>query len=300
MADWREALAAAKPGDYGVIGDPILHSLSLRLQQPALDQWWREKGGHHEKTPRYILFHVHAADLRAFVQEAKFRRLAGFNVTVPHKTSVMSHLDRLDSFARTVGAVNTVKLEGHGYAGYNTDGYGFARALREMSLAPQTALVLGAGGTGQVIVHQLLALDVKKIYWWNRSAGRLSSAPREITQHPAVHLMEAAVSLAAAGGDVELVVNATSVGLKADEGLPIPGMNFQNVKAAFDVVYHRNTVFLQEAKAAGAKVCGGLPMLLYQGAEAFRIWTGTEAPVELMKTALLKAVKEKGIEPVWP
>jgi len=300
MADWREALAAAKPGDYGVIGDPILHSLSLRLQQPAFDLWWRAKGGNHEKTPRYILFHVHAADLGAFVREAKTRGLAGFNVTVPHKTAVMSHLDRLDSFARVVGAVNTVKLEG-GFAGYNTDGPGFLKTVTgDLKLSPKSALVLGAGGTGQVIVQILLALDVTKIYWWNRTVERIRPLVDRLADADRVTLISDPTALFERSAEAELIVNATSVGLNAADGMPVNGLRFRPVQAAFDVVYHRETAFLKEAKAAGARACGGLPMLLYQGAAAFEIWTGTVAPVEMMKSALLKAVKEKGIEPVWP
>lgn len=301
MADWREALAAAKPGDFGIIGDPILHSMSLRLQQPALDLWWREKGGHHEKTPRYILFHVHAADLRAFVHESKFRRLAGFNVTVPHKTAVMPHLDRLNDFARVVGAVNTVKLENGGFNGYNTDGPGFARTLsNDLNLSPESALVLGAGGTGQVIVHQLLALDVGRIYWWNRTADRIRPLVDRFENAARVTIAGDLKGVAESCGRADLVVNATSVGLNPNDGMPAPGLRFRGGQTAFDVVYHRETSFLKEARMAGARVCGGLPMLLHQGADAFKIWTGANAPVELMKSALLKAVKEKGIDPVWP
>lgn len=301
MADWREALAASKPGDYGIIGDPIARSLSLRLQQPALDGWWESKSGDPEKTPRYILFHVHAADLGAFMREVKGRKLAGFNVTVPHKTAVLPHLDRLDSFAKVVGAVNTVKLEGSGLAGYNTDGPGFSTTMKsDLKLSPTSALVLGAGGTGQVIVQMLLALEVPKIYWWNRTLDRVRPLVERLADAERVALVGDAKALAARCGEADLVVNATSAGLNAGDGLPAPGLVFRKGQAAFDVVYHRDTDFLKEARKAGARVCGGLPMLLHQGAEAFRIWTGVPAPVELMKAALLKAVKEKGIEPVWP
>lgn len=302
MADWREALAAAKPGDYGIIGDPIGHSLSIRLQQPALNRWWRMTGGDPEKTPRYILFHVFPSDVSAFVREARQRKVAGFNVTVPHKTAILPHLDRLEPFAGEVGAVNTVKFENDRAVGHNTDGLGFAQAVTEdMAVSPETALVLGAGGTGQVIVHQLLALDVGTIYWWNRTPERLGPLVDALgLQGVNVKIVENAGALRAACRESDLVVNATSVGLKDGDGLPVEGLDFRSELAAFDVIYHRDTAFLKNARASGALVCGGLPMLLYQGAAAFEIWTGATAPVDLMKEALLQALKEKGIKPVWP
>ena len=161
--------------------------------------------------------------------------------------------------------------------------------------------MLGSGGTGQVIVHQLLALDVGEIYWWNRTDERIRPLVERIRDgNRKIRIVGDSKGLAEACHSADIVVNATSVGLNSADGIPVNGLKFRPGQAAFDVVYHRETSFLREAKAAGAHACGGLPMLLYQGAAAFEIWTGSAAPVEMMKSALLKAVKEKGIEPVWP
>ena len=301
VTDWRSTLDEAKSGDFGIIGDPVAHSLSPVFQTPALGRWWTLAGRRSADAPVYRLFHVAPIDLPEAVSELH-RKLAGWNVTVPHKTAVVELMDRVDSFAHETGAVNTVKVEQGALVGYNTDGLGFARALDEdMDVRPQTAVVLGAGGTGQVIVHQLLALEVERIYWWNRTPDRLAPLLAALPdERKAVRPVTDPRALKAACAEAGLIVNATSVGLKAGDGPPAPGLEFRRGAAAFDVIYHRETAFLKQARRSGAIVCGGLPMLLYQGAAAFEIWTGEKAPVGLMKQALIKAVHEKGIEPVWP
>jgi shikimate dehydrogenase len=290
----------ARPGDFGIIGDPVAHSLSPAFQNAALNQWWRTQGRDPNDLPVYRLFPVTPADVPAALTAAKQRKLAGLNVTVPHKTAVVPYLDDLHSFAKRVGAVNTIKNENGRLVGHNTDGLGFERAVTEdMAVTPDVALVLGAGGTGQVIVHQLLAMDVHRVYWWNRTPSKIEAQLEKIRDEDRVRLVDDE-EIEQVCRESDLFINATSVGLEEGDGLPAPGLVFSDQQAAFDVVYHRRTAFLEAAKAAGALVCGGLPMLLHQGAAAFEIWTGANAPVDLMRRALDAALKEKGINPVWP
>jgi shikimate dehydrogenase len=302
MTDWRATMESSRPGDFGIIGDPVDHSLSPAMQGPALDRWWRLSGQPAATAPAYRMFHVPPAEVPDALEEIRRRKLMGVNVTVPHKTAVVPRLDRLDSFAKGVGAVNTIKLEVDELAGFNTDGVGFARTLsQDMKLKPKVALVLGAGGTAQVIVHQLLALDVEKIYWWNRTVERLRPLLKSLVRKGSdVETVADAGSVREACAASDLVVNATTVGLKEGDGLPADDLEFRAGLSAFDVIYNHETAFLSQARAAGALVCGGLPMLLHQGAAAFEIWTGETAPVDLMKDSLMKAVQEKGIKPVWP
>ena len=290
----------ARPGDYGIIGDPVAHSLSPAFQNAALSHWWRAQGRDAKDAPVYRLFPVTPADVPAALTAARQRKLAGLNVTVPHKTAVVPHLDGLHTFAKTVGAVNTVKNESGKFIGYNTDGLGFERAVTEdMGVTPDVALVLGAGGTGQVIVHQLLAMDIHRVYWWNRTPSKIAELLEKMPDTDRVRPVDDE-EIEEICRESDLFVNATSVGLAEGDGLPAPGLVFSDQQAAFDVVYHRRTAFLEAAEAAGALVCGGLPMLLHQGAAAFEIWTGANAPVDVMRRALDAALKEKGINPVWP
>ncbi len=290
----------ARPGDFGIIGDPVAHSLSPAMQNAAITHWWRTQGRDPAAVPEYRLFPVSAAEVQQAISLVRERKLAGINVTVPHKIAVVPFLDDLHRFASRVGAVNTILNENGRLTGYNTDGLGFERAVTEdMAITPDAALVLGAGATAQVIVNQLIAMDVEQIFWWNRTGDKVTDL---------IEKMPKGLNLRGVSADeigdicreCDLMVNATSVGLHDTDGLPAPGLVFSGEQAAFDVVYHRSTAFLAAAEKAGAFVSGGLPMLLHQGAAAFEIWTGENAPVDLMRKALDAALIQKGIKPIWP
>ncbi|MCB4756731.1 MAG: shikimate dehydrogenase [Elusimicrobia bacterium] len=283
----------ARPGDVGIIGDPIAHTLSPVMQNAAFKVWRQSLMSRRGASPRYHAFRVIPEQLDEALALARRFKLRGLNVTIPHKVSACRVVDHLHPFAKRVGAINTITFGPTGAQGFNTDGVGFQAALRNdlgFDAAGKTALVLGAGGTGRVIVEKLLELKAGKIYWWNRSMERDRGPWEE----------ESGVIIPLAGSidrdipkalkEADLVVNATSVGLSAGDGLPHPELKFYFGQAVFDVIYHRDTVFMKTAKAAGARVCGGLGMLLYQGVESFRLWTGTDAPVEVMRHALQEAL----------
>jgi shikimate dehydrogenase len=222
----------------------------------------------------------------------------GANVTVPYKEKVIPLLDELDPLARRIGAVNTIVVRDGSLAGHNTDAPGFLWALREKGgLDPRgkRALVLGAGGAARAVAMALLQAGATLVQVSNRTWARteiLVDAVRERSGAGAE-----AVTSAPWGtppGDVDLVVNATTMGMR---GGPAPGegpldhVPFPAGALACDLVYNPEvTPFLETARRSGARTLGGLPMLVYQGALSFQIWTGVEAPVEVMFEAARKAI----------
>ena len=291
------ALRSAKPGDFGIIGDPVDHSLSPAMQNAALAAWWRDRSK-NGPAPIYHRFPVTAGELPEALPLLKQAGLSGLNVTVPHKIAV-ARLVRPRDFAAEVGAVNTIVFGAGGMEGFNTDGPGFERAVREdLGWQPEgaAALVLGAGGTGKVFVHRLAAMKVARVYWWNRNPARVEE---ERASLPASVVAASTEDLPRVSVEASLIVNATSVGLREADPLPADGLRFRKGQAAFDAIYHRETAFLRAAGQAGARRVGGLSMLLYQGALAFEIWTGARAPVEIMRAALTKTLEEKGQRALW-
>lgn len=282
----REQFQEVRKGDFGIFGDPVEHSLSPAMHNPALRDWWVSLGNVAEAAPLYRKFWVTPDELPAALMLAQECKMAGLNITVPHKVAAFRQIGKGDAFARKVGAINTIKLESSGLMGYNTDGFGFAKAIEtdlEFAAKGKTAFVIGTGGTGSVIINELLDRGASQVFFWNRTSGRAFPGSNDKR-----------VSEITSDVNPDLIVNATSVGLKDGDPLPMPGLVFKKGQYAFDVVYNRETEFVKAARQAGAKPVGGLGMLLYQGVKAFEIWTGSKAPVEKMKASLQKALAKKG------
>lgn len=288
------------PGDLAVIGDPIEHSLSPLMHNAALSDWWSTFGKDQisKKQPRYHAIHVKKEEVQDALKLARKYQMKGLNVTVPHKETVVPFLPFLDEFSQECGAVNTIDLNGVETKGFNTDGFGFDMSLRRgLHFDPlgKTVLILGAGGTGKMMLRQLCLSGIKKAFLWNRSADRSASVVRDLKKKLDISLVETKLEMSVALTTSDVVINATSVGLKEKDGLPAPDLRFSSSQLYFDVIYHRMTPFLSAAKNAGAKACGGLGMLLFQGARSFEIWTKSAAPLKVMKKALMDAIKEKGL-----
>jgi shikimate dehydrogenase len=164
----------------------------------------------------------------------------------------------------------------------------------------KTALVLGAGGTGKVLTHQLILSGIRRIYLWNRTPEKAVKLILAMDKKLDIHLVQTRDEMILAQSAADLVVNATTIGLKEGDGLPAPGLQFSSNRVYFDVVYHRETQFLKEAKDAGASRANGLCMLLYQGARSFEIWTKSKAPIKTMKKALMESIKGKGLTLLCP
>ncbi|HEY4416662.1 MAG TPA: shikimate dehydrogenase [Verrucomicrobiae bacterium] len=283
-----------------VLGSPIRHSASPTMHNAAyaaLGLNWR-----------YLAFEVQPENLRAAIEGAKALGIAGFNLTVPHKLLALEMVDALDESAKIWGAVNTIRFEGRSptgdwqplrhfekaapveirSVGFNTDADGLARSLREdlqFELRGKRVLLLGAGGAGRSIALKLAAENVSQLFLVNRTLSKISQIIMEIHKRfPAVRVMQD-YPLA----DVDLIINATSLGLKPEDALPLDEKRFflKPAHAVYDIIYRpAETPFLAAAKKAGCKTANGLGMLLHQGALAFEIWTGQTPPVSIMRQAL--------------
>jgi shikimate dehydrogenase len=287
----------------GVYGHPIKHSASPAMQNAGIAELglnWR-----------YLAFEVHPNDLRTAIEGAKKMNFIGLNLTVPHKLLAVDMVDVLDESAKFWGAVNTIRFEGKDSSGawhpmreladapreirshgFNTDADAITRALKEdlgINLAGAKVLQLGAGGAGRTAALKLVAENVSDLFLVNRTQKKAEELAAEIrVRHPKVKVYTSYPS-----GKVDLLLNATSLGLKSDDPLPyaVDQFDLRRAEAVYDMIYRpAQTLLLQSAKSAGCRTANGIGMLLYQGAKALEIWTGQPAPIESMRKALEKNV----------
>lgn len=283
----------------GIIGFPIGHSISPVFQQAALDCC--------AIPARYRAYNVHPEDVAAFVAELRLPDILGINVTVPHKESVIPFLDNLDDWAAEAGAVNTIVHRRGRLTGYNTDGYGFLRALREgagFDPAGSRALILGAGGAARGVVLALAREKVAQLTIANRTAGRAETLARLAQSRgvaaaalPLPATANPDPALAAAARQADLIVNCTTIGMahgpQAD-GVPLPWQLLAPGALVYDLVYNPpQTRLLGEAAQAGIATLGGIEMLVYQGAAAFELWLERPAPVPEMLAAATRAMQNR-------
>jgi shikimate dehydrogenase len=273
-----------------VYGFPIAHSASPAMHNTAfaaLGMNWR-----------YLAFEVNPKNLRAAIEGAKAMGFAGLNLTVPHKLLAVEMMDDLDERAKKWGAVNTVKFvqspksKVQSAVGYNTDADAIVTALREdlkLELRGAKILLLGAGGAGRTAALKLASERVAELFLVNRTEEKAEEIAGEIIE--GFPLVKVAVGFPKA--EVDLVINATSLGLKADDDSPLDEKQFslKRTRAVYDMIYGpAETKLLAAAKKSGCKTADGLGMLLHQGAKAFEIWTGQPAPLDVMRRALEQTV----------
>lgn len=284
-----------------VYGHPIRHSASPAMQNAGIEALGLDW--------RYLAFEVRPEELAPALAGARAMRYIGLNLTVPHKLLMHDLVDELDATARTWGAVNTVRFEARDAdgewrplgefselpetgeilsRGFNTDADGIVRSLREdVSVDPRGAriLLLGAGGAGRTAALRLAAEGARQLWLVNRTAAKAEAVANEIrAKHPAVM-----VDIGYPPGRVDLVLNATSLGLKPADPSPLDPKRFRltDATAVYDMIYRpAETLLLRMAREAGCHAANGIGMLLYQGASALEIWTGQPAPVEVMRRAL--------------
>lgn len=259
---------------------------------------------------RYLAFEVEPKNLRAAIEGAKAMNFAGINLTVPHKLLAVEMMDELDESAKKWGAVNTIRFEGRNAKGewlplprfepasadgpfeirshgFNTDADAIVAALREdlkLELRGAKILLLGAGGAGRTTALKL-ASENAELFLVNRTQKKVDAVAAEIKKQ----FPEARFAVGYPKTAVDLVINATSLGLKADDSSSLDETQFslKQTRAVYDMIYRpAETKLLAAAKATGCKTANGLGMLLHQGAEAFEIWTGKRAPLDVMRRAL--------------
>ncbi len=275
---------------------PAGHSISPAFQQAALD--------HLGLDARYAALSTAACALGDAVDMLRGKDYLGANVTIPHKESVRRHLDALDPWAETLGAVNTIVKQGDRLIGHNTDAYGLLRALREQAgFQPlgRSVLLLGAGGAARAAAFGLCREGIASLTIANRTLERAVDLVTALGKAgPVLAAISMAVEeIAEAVAGVDLVVNATSVGMShggaagespIDVGLLSPGT------VVFDMVYTPiESPLIEIARSVGVVGVSGLWMLIYQGAASFELWTGQDAPVAIMyeagRSALLSAAR---------
>lgn len=268
-----------------VLGSPIRHTASPAMHNAAflaLGLNWR-----------YLAFEVQPQNLRAAIEGARVMDFAGLNLTVPHKLLAWEMVDELDTSAKTWGAVNTIKFQPGADGkirtlGYNTDADGLLVSLRQdlqMDVRGKIVLQLGTGGAGRTAALKLAAEKIGALFLVNRSADKAEALAAEIRkQFPHVK-----VSTGYPKGEVDLLLNATSLGLKPHDAPPLDEAQFslKRARAVYDLIYQpAETKLLAAARAVGCRTANGIGMLVGQGARAFEIWTGQAAPLDIMRRAV--------------
>lgn len=280
----------------GIIGSPVGHSLSPRMQNAA----FRARG----LDWCYIPLNLEPRFIKRGVEALSVLGFEGFNVTIPHKQTIIPLLDRITPEARFIGAVNTVVIKKGKLMGHNTDAEGFLRALREgrrLTLRGKKVLVLGAGGAARAVSFRLSLEGVREITIANRSAARsralVADLKKAISRKAASSCRFSSIPLskphlAKTIPGVEIVVNATSMGMGSNPPLLLPPGTLSPKHIVCDLVYQPpDTGLLKQAVRSGARPVNGLGMLLYQGALAFEIWTGKKAPIKAMRAVLQKNIR---------
>lgn len=272
----------------GVLGYPVAENPTGVMQEAAFAalglQW------------RYLTMEVRPQDLPAAIAGVRALGFRGINLTIPHKVAVMALLDAISPDAELIGAVNTVRREGDRLIGENTDGKGFLRGLREgAGLDPKgkRVVVLGAGGAARAITVELALAGASALTIVNRSLDRGQALSDDLASRTGVHARfvpwDRPYPIEA---DVDVLVNATSIGLFPDvDGLPPVDLSAaRSDLLVCDVIPNPpETRFIRAAQARGLKTLTGLPMLVYQGAIGFKMWTGQAAPESVMTAALAQA-----------
>jgi shikimate dehydrogenase len=284
---------SGKTGVYAIIGDPIDHSLSPVMHNAAFKEL--------KLNLVYVAFTVTRNELKEAILSVKILGFRGLNVTMPHKNAVMKYLDEVDSMAKSIGAVNTVLNDRGRLVGFNTDGIGAMRALKEndISLEGKKLLLLGAGGAGKAIAFQA-AQEVEELVVLNRTSEKAEKVAEILRKKFGKKVNGGEFSsefLKEEMKNTDILVNTTSVGMYPDVNRSlVPRTLLRPSLCVMDIIYSPlETKLLIDAKAVGATVVSGLEMLIYQGAASFEIWTDKSAPVEVMKKAALNKLKEEGV-----
>ena len=269
---------------YAVIGDPIDHSLSPNIHNAAFR--------HSKLDHTYIAYKIPAGELAAGIEALKAIKIAGFNVTIPHKIEMMKFLDEMDTTCKVIGAVNTVLNENGKLKGYNTDMIGFLNPIKKKNFTIKNSqvLLLGAGGAARAIITAMIKEKASKISIVNRTqenANKLADFAKKIGGNVDTISIHEANKLIT---DYKFIINSTSIGMR-NEPSPISTENIGKNSIVYDIVYQPiNTDLIKKSKENGATIIYGYEMLLSQAACSFEIWHKMEAPYDAMKNVLLGGI----------
>ena len=296
LENWRKSTRDVDPPiRLGVFGDPVAHSLSPQMQNAALRAC--------KIDMQYARFHIRAKELRSALRLLRELDFIGINLTVPHKIAAFAQIDEADESASRAETLNTIRLRDKKLIASNTDGEGFLRAIRSefsVDVRDLRVMIIGAGGgTGHAIAWQCALENCERLVLVNRTLEKaialvdrlrpFFAGPRvlgPVARLEAVPWDEAA--LRAQLQDIDLIVNATPLGMNPSDATPVLTRLLAPHHMVFDAVYGPSkTALVRAADEAGARGANGLSMLLHQGALSFSIWFDRDAPIDVMRAALL-------------
>ncbi len=275
-----------------LLGSPTAHSLSPIMHNEAFERLGLDYA--------YLAFDVNESELKTAIEGLRAMKVRGFNLTMPNKNLMCKLCDRLSPVAQITGAVNTVVNDNGIFTGYTTDGVGYMQAAREegCNIIGEKITVLGAGGAAAAIIAQAAFDGVSEISVFNGKSSSyermeeiISKLRRQTSCRLNLHTYNSTEILRREISESTLLVNTTPVGMAPNTDASIitdPSMFHKDLTVS-DIIYNpKETKFLCIAKEAGCQTFNGLYMLLYQGAEAFRLWTGHEMPVDVIKEKYFK------------
>ncbi len=280
---------------YLVIGDPVAHSLSPQMQNAAFEALGLGRP--------YAKLQVKTEEFPEFIKFARLN-LSGFNITVPHKKTIIPYLDSISREAALAESVNTVTVKDGRLHGDSTDGFGLASALADafgLKVKDGSFFFIGCGGAVQATAFHFAANKARNIFFANRSINKVEELVNKLSSaFPSGHYefcgLDDKDKMQTFIQNSKAAIQGTSLGLKPDDPMPMPPELLKDI-CFYDTIY-KKTQLLQHAEAAGLKTADGRTMLLYQGAKSFEIWTGRQAPVEIMRHALEQAViARSGVKP---
>ena len=268
-----------------VLGDPISHSLSPAMHHAALQAL---APSHPQLAQvKYLRLHIKPEELDQALTVLRSKNFIGLNLTVPHKISALSLVKSLSPEAKKAESVNTLVPTPEGWAGHTTDGQGFVEALNEYSgkgVEQKDIIILGAGGAARAIAAACIHANCRSLTIANRDITKAENLVKALNDSrvSAVGLKE--ISTIHSGA---IIVNCTTLGLKSDDELPLAESLLKNAGFIFDTTYGAHeTSFINTANKLGIKSCDGRSMLRWQGALAFKLWTGITPPQEPMRLAI--------------
>lgn len=300
LKNWDAVIADISPRPrVAVFGDPVEHSLSPQLHNPALEACGIDA--------QYIRLQIHPDEFEEAVRLLPELGFYGTNCTIPHKFLALAAMDEVDDLAKKLGAVNTVVCDDDKrLIGFNSDGPGFLRAVREefmVDVRDLRVMIIGAGGgAGRAVAVQCAVEDCERLVLVNRTAEKAEAVATELTPYFEDERVAGALkrltvcpwetdALREELDNTDLIVNATSIGMKRTDPELLPQHLLQPHHLVFDMIYSPlETKFLKAARANGARTTNGLPMLLWQGVFSFEWWFNRDAPVEAMRKGLLDAI----------
>ncbi|WP_407400779.1 shikimate dehydrogenase [Anaerovibrio sp.] len=284
-------MITGKTKTLAVIGNPVAHSLSPVFQNAAIEAAGLDY--------IYTAFPVADGKLEAAINGMKAMDISGLNVTIPHKERVMKYLDSIDKDAEILGAVNTIVNKDGVLTGYNTDVKGFVGGMKEKGFDPKgkKAVLLGAGGAARAIIWGLIQEGVASLTIGVRNVPKVRPLVEYFSKYMEITLLEWSTGeFEAALERTELLINATPLGM-CPYVEAMPPVNWDRVPKgilAYDIIYTpAETLFLKTAREHGCDILNGEAMLVGQGAESLRLWTGIEPDTEVMKKALRQALEER-------